>query len=281
MSPLERRCRRLLRSYPRWYRRQRGEEMLATLLEASQPGQRWPLARDVRALIIGGLRVRATQGQRLTTAANLRLAVQFGAALTLLPLTAGNLTSVILIWTRVYSTNVGIGQWLAYGLLVLAAVVAAWFAPRPVAAVLAVAAAAAAAWVYWGDRETAILPAGLLVILAVLVSLGERLPRSWMWLAGAWLVANVRQALTILAPLHFLYPLLVFVPWIILGIVVPWAFVDARPAMAMAIYIARAPFRKHATGPRAALAAAMIGRYPCLGKASLTRLSPIYPCAAT
>ena len=86
MSPFERRCRTLLRAYPRWYRRVRGEEMLATLLEASQPGQRWLSARDTRALIIGGLRVRATQDQRLTTAANLRLAAQLGAALTLLTL---------------------------------------------------------------------------------------------------------------------------------------------------------------------------------------------------
>ena len=53
MNPLERRCRWLLRAYPRWYRRQRDDEMLATLLEASQPGQRWPSARDVRALIHG------------------------------------------------------------------------------------------------------------------------------------------------------------------------------------------------------------------------------------
>ena len=61
MSLLERRCRSLLRAYPRWYRRQPGDEMLATLLKASQPGQRWPSARETRALIIGGLRVRAAQ----------------------------------------------------------------------------------------------------------------------------------------------------------------------------------------------------------------------------
>jgi hypothetical protein len=236
MSPLERRCRRLLRSYPRWYRRQRGEEMLATLLEASQPGQRWPSARDVRALIIGGLRVRATQDQRLTTAANLRLAAQLGAALTLLLLIAGNLTSVILIWGHLYSSNTGTGYWLGYGLLGLAAVVAAWFAPRPVVAVLALA--AAGEWVYWGDRVMAILPAGLLVMLAVLVFLGERMPRSWLWLAGGLFVVNVLQALTPVAPLYYFYTALVFVPWIILGIVVLWAFVDARPAMAMAISIA-------------------------------------------
>ena len=58
MSSLERRCRRLLRAYPAWYRRGRGEEMLDTLLEASPPGRRWPSFRDARALITGGLRVR-------------------------------------------------------------------------------------------------------------------------------------------------------------------------------------------------------------------------------
>jgi hypothetical protein len=239
MSPLERRCRSLLRTYPRWYRRQRGDEMLATLLEASQPGQRWPSARDARALIMGGLRVRATQDQRLTTAANLRLAAQLGAALTLLLLIAGNLTSAILIWAHIYTQNVGNGLWSVYGLLGLATVVAAWFGPRLVVAVLAAATAPAAVWVYWGsDKALAILPAGLLIMLAVLVCLGERLPRSWLWLAGAWFGWNVLQALTVLEPLRFLYDPLAFVPWIILGLVVLWAFVDARPAMAMAIYIA-------------------------------------------
>ena len=58
MSSLERRCRRLLRAYPAWYRRGRDEEMLDTLLEASPPGRRWPSFRDTRALITGGLRVR-------------------------------------------------------------------------------------------------------------------------------------------------------------------------------------------------------------------------------
>ena len=58
MSPLERRCRWLLRAYPAWYRRHRAGEMLGTLLEASKPGARWPSFRDARALMIGGLRVR-------------------------------------------------------------------------------------------------------------------------------------------------------------------------------------------------------------------------------
>ena len=58
MTPLERRCRWLLLTYPAWYRRRRGEEMLGTLLEASPPGGRWPSFRDARALVAGGLRVR-------------------------------------------------------------------------------------------------------------------------------------------------------------------------------------------------------------------------------
>jgi hypothetical protein len=58
VTPLERRCRWLLLTYPAWYRRRRVEEMLGTLLEASPPGQGWPSFRDTRALITGGLRVR-------------------------------------------------------------------------------------------------------------------------------------------------------------------------------------------------------------------------------
>jgi hypothetical protein len=238
MSPLERRCRSLLRAYPRWYRRQRGDEMLATLLEASQPRQRWPSARDARALIIGGLRVRATQDQRLTTAANVRLAAQLGAALTLLTLIAGNLTSGILIWANIYGQNIGNGLWSAYGLLGLATVAAAWFAPRLVVAVLAAATAAAAIWVFWGSgKALAILPAGLLITLAVLACLGERLPRSWLWFAGAWFGWDVLALLTVLEPLRFLSVPLGVVLLIILGLVAGWAFVDARPALAMAIFM--------------------------------------------
>jgi len=58
VTPLQRRFRLLLRAYPARYRRERAEEMLGTLLEASPPGRSWPSVRDTRALIIGGLRVR-------------------------------------------------------------------------------------------------------------------------------------------------------------------------------------------------------------------------------
>jgi hypothetical protein len=237
VSPLERRCRTLLLAYPRWYRRQRGDEMLATLLEASQPGQLWPSARDARALIVGGLRVRAVLEQRLTTAANLRLAAQLGAVLTVLVVVVGSMTNFVMMGPRLW-VYPGPGYWLAYGLLGLAAVIAAWFAPRPVVAILAVAAAVAGARVYWGRDVAAIVPAALLVILAVLVFLGERMPRAWLWLAGAWFAANGLQALTPVLTQHYRYPPLTVVLWTILATVLLWALVDARPAMAVAIYIA-------------------------------------------
>ena len=58
VTRLERRCRLLLLTYPAWYRRRRGEEMLGTLLAATAPGVRWPSFGDARTLITGGLRVR-------------------------------------------------------------------------------------------------------------------------------------------------------------------------------------------------------------------------------
>ncbi|HMH94538.1 MAG TPA: hypothetical protein VK586_26065 [Streptosporangiaceae bacterium] len=50
MTALERRWRWLLRAYPAWYRRERGDEILGTLMEASPPGRRRPSLRDARLL---------------------------------------------------------------------------------------------------------------------------------------------------------------------------------------------------------------------------------------
>ncbi len=57
VTGLERHCRWLLRAYPAWYRRERSDEMLGALLEASPPGRSWPTFRDTRTLIVGNLRV--------------------------------------------------------------------------------------------------------------------------------------------------------------------------------------------------------------------------------
>jgi hypothetical protein len=55
---LERRYRRLLRWYPRAFRRDVGAELLTTLLDAAEPGQRRPSRRAAVDLVKGGLRQR-------------------------------------------------------------------------------------------------------------------------------------------------------------------------------------------------------------------------------
>ena len=55
---LERSYRRLLWAYPRWYRRERGVELLSTLLDAAAPDQRRPTVREAVDLVLGGLRCR-------------------------------------------------------------------------------------------------------------------------------------------------------------------------------------------------------------------------------
>lgn len=49
----------LLRAYPAHYRRRQADVMLGTLMELARPGQRRPQPREVRALLCGGVQVRA------------------------------------------------------------------------------------------------------------------------------------------------------------------------------------------------------------------------------
>jgi hypothetical protein len=69
---LERSYRRLLRAYPRWYRRERGTELLTTLLDAAAPGRSRPAWRDALDIVHSGLRCRLRPprgiGYRLTVA---------------------------------------------------------------------------------------------------------------------------------------------------------------------------------------------------------------------
>jgi hypothetical protein len=55
---LARAYRRLLLAYPRRYRRTRADEMLSTLLDAAEPGQRRPHWRDAANVVLRGLRCR-------------------------------------------------------------------------------------------------------------------------------------------------------------------------------------------------------------------------------
>ena len=188
MTGVERAYRWLLYAYPAWYRRERGDEMLDTLLGAAPHGRTWLSVRDSVALILGGLRVRAGQNRRLATAANLRLAVLFGVALYLAGGVADHFGFAGLVWLHwipVYPT----GDVVFQGLAVLAAVVAAWLAPRP--AVVAVALAAAAVCAYWSQSPWWLLDEPAMLVALALLALGkERMPRSWLWLLGIVVAAE-------------------------------------------------------------------------------------------
>jgi hypothetical protein len=58
LDVLGRRYRRLLWAYPGWYRRERGQEILTTLLDAARPGQRRPAGGEVLGVVVQGLRCR-------------------------------------------------------------------------------------------------------------------------------------------------------------------------------------------------------------------------------
>ena len=55
---LARHYRRLLWAYPRRYRRERGAELVTTLLDDATPGQLRPTVAEARDLVAGGLRAR-------------------------------------------------------------------------------------------------------------------------------------------------------------------------------------------------------------------------------
>jgi hypothetical protein len=69
MSRLSRRYRRLLLGYPRAYRRARGDELVATLIEAAPPGRTRPTAREAANLLRHGLRARLGRSASRTVVA--------------------------------------------------------------------------------------------------------------------------------------------------------------------------------------------------------------------
>ena len=76
-NALERRYARLLLLYPAGYRRSRGTELLATLLESTPDGRSRPALREVGPLVLGALRAHAGRRHnlRLTWLATVHAAV--------------------------------------------------------------------------------------------------------------------------------------------------------------------------------------------------------------
>lgn len=240
MSPLERRCRLLLLAYPASYSRDRGEEILGTLMEATPERRRRPLLRDVRALVAGGFRARAAQHRRETTAANLRLAALLGVLIYLSLGAFGFVDDFVgpeLNPTATFSFGPSGWRALLAGLLLVVVVILVWFGSRSV--LVAAALAAAAAVPYSGFTQGQLTGATIteLLCLAAVVALAWHSERpSWAWL---WLIGVVAVAETLPGYLQFVY----FWPYVALGLVLlvlvvtfAWIGVDARPAVAVATY---------------------------------------------
>jgi hypothetical protein len=268
VTTLERRFRLLLHAYPAAYRRDRAEEILGTLIETTPAGRTRPLARDIRALLAGGLRARGLQNRRLSTRANLRLAALLGCAVFLSYVASGYQASEALgfFGTLLPAPSPAFGfapAWslgLSVVLLILVAVVVvlAWLASRRAVAVGAIA-AGTAAFAYGltpvapGVKPTSL---GLLMVLPVLLALAalvllsrgqERPPRLWLWLPGLImaqaLVGQLATAQHWYRIVLFLYPLGLLWPLtaVLLAVTVAWIAVDARPAIGLAIAGASVP----------------------------------------
>jgi hypothetical protein len=239
-SKLERRARALVRAYPAEYRRGRAEEIIGTLLEAAPPGQSFPTAREAWSLIAGGRHARAARNRRPGIKTNVRLALLLGMSTYLsfyfvLPLAASAL---------------GLDQasWLTNTMLALGAAVALapWLGSRAAVTALAIPAGGIVAYGdLRGDRggATIMSVAGLLIVMAVLAALSGgpvRLPRSWLWLPGAFLLALVAERLLSLQrlPGHGLQSSLVLGALVLLAVVVVcWLVTDARPAFALCLAV--------------------------------------------
>lgn len=231
MTELERRCRALLLAYPATYRRERGEEMLSTLLETNS-GRAWPMPRDTLALVLGGLRSRSEQDRR-GTVTDLRLAALLGCSIFLSTVAASYASQGL--WSQ-YPW-----QPLAAATLTWAAALAPFLAGRRVVAALA-ALAVAANFVrfeagYW-DRGTLLAAVIPLLLLALLSGAATRPPRLWLWLPGLVvgttifgqvLATTVGWKPAVLWTLHT--PLAI----VLIGVASVWIAVDARPATAVAV----------------------------------------------
>jgi hypothetical protein len=281
MTPLERRCRWLLQAYPAAYRQVRGEEMLATLLEATPDDRAWPLPRDCRSMIAAGLQVRTAQNRRLSTRDNVRLAAMLGCVLYL------SFEFYTLAGTPLWSLGGGWSQAQNYPPLAFAAGLVACTAMltfRPAGRTRAIGGPLAAAALIAGttaavistpDAASVASTVAAILILAALALLSRgagRLPRPWLWVPG------LPVAVALLAPVAsyahlWRYILFLSLPvyiWVLMVfLALAWIVVDARPAIGVAVFLGLAApvrlvsawFRSESTFPGTVRDLVLAGAY--------------------
>lgn len=245
MSRLERRCRRLLRAYPRAYRAGRGEEILGTLLDAAPADRNWPPARDAWSLITGGLRVRAARNRQLSLAANLRLAALLAAALWLGDSVAAYLDFAIHPGNYDELPAVSSVLFAACAAGACLAIASAWLWRRSVTVSLALAVTAASALAggqahSLGNLLSDVRLIGPPLALAALAAGKDRPPRSWLWMPAAFLIAPLPALFAnlvgrFLPATYAIFPAVIFFG--ALGITLLWLVTDARPVIALGMYL--------------------------------------------
>lgn len=239
-SKLERRARALLRAYPAEYRHGRAEEIIGTLLEAAPPGRSFPTAREAWSLIAGGRHARAARNRRPGAKANLRLTLLLGISTYL----GFNFGLVLAGNARAFFEG-GNGSWLAIAgaALGLAVTLAPWLGSRAVTAALAIPVVALNAY---GDLSephgsaVTVEVAELLIVLAVLAALSRgpvRLPRSWLWLPCATLLAPAAGRLASFQRIPVIGVPETDVLLLLAVAVLCWLVTDARPAFALCLAV--------------------------------------------
>lgn len=243
MSRLERRCRLLLRAYPKSYLIGRGEEILGTLLDATPGSRSWPPAHDGWSVIMGGLRARAARNRELPLTSNLRLAALLAAALWHGYAVQSFAFAIVYPYVLPSPLPPALAVRLVAAALAAGAcmtIASAWFWRRGVTFTLALAMAAASAVALRLTHNQGVLLLDLRLIgpplaLAALAPGKHRPPRSWLWLPGLWLTAASLPA--VLSP-HWWYtvdyPIYAGI-FVVLGISVLWLAADARPAIAVGL----------------------------------------------
>jgi hypothetical protein len=273
VGTFERHCVLLLRAYPAAYRSERGEEIVGTLLETTPEGREWPLLRDIRGLVAGGLSARAALNRRNTTAANLRVAVLVGVAAYLAFAMAGRLGALLFAavhgdvfrWAspmppgsllaahgqqperggavRYQAFQLHVGVEVVAALIILTLVLA-WMSRRR-AIVLASALLAVAALVAVGSWRSDVASFGSTVMelacLAVLIAVAgkERPGRRWLWLIGPIALAGLLTASTLPAtgPAAAMGVLVLGLLLTLAMASIALVAIDARPAIAVAVVL--------------------------------------------
>jgi hypothetical protein len=235
ISAFERHCELLLRTYPAAYRSERAAEIIGTLLETTPEGRAWPLPRDVRGLVTGGLAARAALNRRNTTAANLRVAVFVGVAAYL----AYNAAAVLgfVLFTTTGPARYGLVDWpLVIGTgLSAACALTAWVSRRR-AIVLTFALPAAAAFVIagpWGTVSGTAVTELACVTALIALNGGDRPSRRWLWPVGLIVLAAALMPFTSGVPVDLPYTCVLSL--VFASIV--WSAVDARPVIASVVFV--------------------------------------------